>query len=62
MRRTRKKAPKYTKTIAGAVVVLAAAVGLKFKLLSLTDAGAIAMSGVTLMGIGIRHGLEKALK
>lgn len=50
--------PPYTKTVAGAVVLLAAGVALKLKLVTLTDAAAIATAGLSLMGLGIRHGVE----
>lgn len=54
--------PPYTKTVAGALVLLAAGVALKLKLVTLADAGAIVTVGLSLMGIGIRAGVEQLRK
>lgn len=55
--------PPYTKTVAGALVLLAAGVALKCGLLTFTDAATLVMTvGLPLMGIGIRAGVEQLRK
>lgn len=54
------KTPNYTKTIAGAALIIAAGAALKFRLLPVEDAAMVASLGAGLLGIGIRHGQEKA--
>jgi hypothetical protein len=54
-----KRLPPYTKTVAGAVVLVAAALALKFRLISYTDAGSAAMTGLALMGVGVRSAVAQ---
>lgn len=52
--------PPYTKTMCGVATLLTAALALKLHLLALNDAMSVAMVGVGLLGVGIRHAVGKA--